>query len=246
MAFELIPAIDLMNGSCVRLAQGRYEDKTVYGEDPARVARGFAAHAIRRLHVVDLDGAKAGRPVNRAAISAIVSAAGPEIPVQLGGGIRDIEAIATTLELGISRVILGTVALRNPALVRGAAREFPDQIVVGIDARGGRVAVEGWLDTSDATAADMALSFEDAGVAAIVYTDISRDGMLSGPNLAETVELARSVSIPVIVSGGVSCEADIIAAAQQTGSGIAGIIVGKAIYTGAVDLASALAAVEGS
>ena len=246
MAFELIPAIDLMNGSCVRLAQGRYEDKTVYGEDPARVARGFAAHAIRRLHVVDLDGAKAGRPVNRAAISAIVSAAGPEIPVQLGGGIRDIEAIATTLELGISRVILGTVALRNPALVRGAAREFPDQIVVGIDARGGRVAVEGWLDTSDATAADMALSFEDAGVAAIVYTDISRDGMLSGPNLAETVELARSVSIPVIVSGGVSCEADIIAAAQQTGSGVAGIIVGKAIYTGAVDLASALAAVEGS
>ncbi len=246
MPFELIPAIDLMNGSCVRLVQGRYEDKTVYGEDPARVARGFAAHPIRRLHVVDLDGAKAGRPVNREAISAIVSAVGAEIPVQLGGGMRDIETVATTLELGIARVILGTVALRNPALVRCAAREFPDQIVVGIDARGGRVAIEGWLDTSDAKASDMARSFEDAGVAAIVYTDISRDGMLSGPNLTETVELARSVSIPVIVSGGVSCEADIIAAAQQTGSGIAGIIVGKAIYTGAVDLASALAAVEGS
>lgn len=246
MPFELIPAIDLMNGSCVRLVQGRYEDKTVYGEDPARVARGFAAHPIRRLHVVDLDGAKAGRPVNREAISAIVSAVGAEIPVQLGGGMRDIETVATTLELGIARVILGTVALRNPALVRCAAREFPDQIVVGIDARGGRVAIEGWLDTSDAKASDMARSFEDAGVAAIVYTDISRDGMLSGPNLTETVELARSVSIPIIVSGGVSCEADIIAAAQQTGSGIAGIIVGKAIYTGAVDLASALAAVEGS
>ena len=246
MPFELIPAIDLMNGSCVRLAQGRYEDKTVYGEDPGRVAEDFAAHAIRRLHVVDLDGAKAGRPVNREAISAIVSAVGPEIPVQLGGGIRDLETVASTLESGVSRVILGTVALRDPGLVRAAAREFPDQIVVGIDAREGRVAIEGWLDTSEARASEMARSFEDAGVAAIVYTDISRDGMLTGPNLEEAVDLARSVSIPVIVSGGVSCEADIIAAARQTESGIAGIIVGKAIYTGAVDLASALTAIEGA
>lgn len=245
MPFELIPAIDLMNGSCVRLAQGRFEDKTVYGEDPAAVAKGFAGEAIRRLHVVDLDGAKAGRPVNRAAISAIVSAVGPEIPVQLGGGIRDLETVAATLESGVSRVILGTVALRDPDLVRGAAREFPDQIVVGIDAREGRVAIEGWLDTSEARASEMARSFEDAGVAAIVYTDISRDGMLSGPNLEETVELARSVSIPIIVSGGVSCEADIVAAAQRSETGIAGIIVGKALYTGAVDLASALAAIEG-
>jgi phosphoribosylformimino-5-aminoimidazole carboxamide ribotide isomerase len=246
MPFEIIPAIDLMNGSCVRLAQGRYEDKTVYGEDPGRVAKGFAAHAIRRLHVVDLDGAKAGRPVNRDAIAAIVSAVGPEIPVQLGGGIRDLETVAATLESGVARVILGTVALRDPNLVRGAAREFPNQIVVGIDAREGRVAIEGWLDTSEARAGEMARSFEDAGVAAIVYTDISRDGMLSGPNLEETVDLARSVSIPVIVSGGVSCQADIVAAADLGESGIAGIIVGKALYTGAVDLASALVAVEGA
>ena len=246
MPFELIPAIDLMNGSCVRLAQGRFEDKTVYGEDPAQVARGFAEHPLRRLHVVDLDGAKAGRPINRAAIAAIVAAVGPNIPVQLGGGIRDIDAVAETLELGISRVILGTVALRKPELVREAARKFPDQIVVGIDAREGRVAVEGWLDTSEAEAGDLARSFEDAGVAAIVYTDISRDGMLSGPDLAGTAALARSISIPVIVSGGVSSEADILAALAQADSGIAGIIVGKAIYTGAVDLASALAAIEAS
>ncbi len=246
MAFELIPAIDLMNGCCVRLEQGRYEDKTVYGEDPGLVARGFAAEAIRRLHVVDLDGAKAGHPVNHEAISAIVSAVGPDLPVQLGGGIRDLETIAKTLAMGVSRVILGTVALRDPDLVRTAAREFPNQIVVGIDARDGRVAVEGWLDTSEAQASDMARSFEDAGVAAIVYTDISRDGMLTGPNLEGTEELARSVSIPVIVSGGVCCEADIVAAAQRSGSGIAGIIVGKAIYTGAVDLGSALAAIERS
>jgi phosphoribosylformimino-5-aminoimidazole carboxamide ribotide isomerase len=246
MPFELIPAIDLMNGSCVRLAQGRYEDKTVYGEDPAEVAKGFAAHPIRRLHVVDLDGAKAGRPVNREAVASIVAAVGPDIPVQLGGGIRDMDGIVAALESGISRVILGTVALREPELVREAARRFPRQIVVGIDAREGRVAVEGWLDTSEAMASDLAQSFEDAGVAAIVYTDIARDGMLTGPNLEGTVALASSVSIPVIVSGGVSSQADIVAAAEQSDRGIAGIIVGKAIYTGAVDLGSALAAIRAS
>jgi phosphoribosylformimino-5-aminoimidazole carboxamide ribotide isomerase len=244
MPFELIPAIDLMNGSCVRLAQGRYEDKTVYGEDPGEVAAGFAADAILRLHVVDLDGAKAGRPENTAAIKSIVAAVGPDIPVQLGGGIRDIDAVATALDIGISRVILGTVALREPELVREAARKYPSQVVVGIDARDGKVAVEGWLDVSEARATDLAKSFEDAGVAAIVYTDISRDGMLSGPNLEATVELARSVRIPVIVSGGVSCEADITSAAREAASGIAGIIVGKALYTGAVDLAAALSAVS--
>ena len=246
MPFELIPAIDLMSGSCVRLAQGRYADKTVYDEDPAQVAKGFAEHQIRRLHVVDLDGAKAGRPVNGAAIAAILAAVGPDIPVQLGGGIRDIKTVAKTLDSGVSRVILGTVALREPELVREAARSFPNQIVVGIDAREGRVAVEGWLDTTEAHASDLARSFEDVGVAAIVYTDISRDGMLSGPNLEGTILLARSVSIPVIVSGGVSSEDDIVAASQQMDSGIAGIIVGKAIYTGAVNLASALAAIETS
>lgn len=244
MPFELIPAIDLMNGSCVRLAQGRYEDKTVYGEDPGLVAAGFAAHSIRRLHVVDLDGAKAGRPENKTAIESIVAAVAPDIPVQLGGGIRDVDSVAAALDIGISRVILGTVALREPELVREAARKYPDQIVVGIDARDGNVAVEGWLDVSEARATDLAKSFEDAGVAAIVYTDISRDGMLSGPNLEQTVELARSVSIPVIVSGGVSCEDDITSAAREVESGIAGIIVGKALYTGAVDLAAALSAIS--
>jgi phosphoribosylformimino-5-aminoimidazole carboxamide ribotide isomerase len=243
MPFELIPAIDLMNGSCVRLAQGVYEDKTVYGENPGEVAAGFAAHSIRRLHVVDLDGAKAGQPVNTPAIEAIVAGVGPNIPVQLGGGIRDMDAVARALDVGISRVILGTVALREPELVREAARKYPNQIVVGIDARDGRVAVEGWLDVSDARATDLAKSFEDAGVAAIVYTDISRDGMLTGPNLEATVELARSVRIPVIVSGGVSCEDDIVAAAKESESGIAGIIVGKALYTGAVDLPAALSAI---
>lgn len=246
MPFELIPAIDLMDGACVRLAQGRYEDKTVYGDDPGAVAKGFAEHGIRRLHVVDLDGAKAGRPENREAIAAIVAAVGPDIPVQLGGGIRDIETVASTLELGIQRVILGTIALRDPDLVKRAAREYPGQVVVGIDARDGKVAVEGWLDTSEAQASDMAKSFEDAGVAAIVYTDISRDGMLTGPNLEGTVELAQGVSIPVIVSGGVASSDDIVAAAKEQDSGIAGIIAGKALYTGAVDLAAALAAIEGA
>lgn len=237
--FELIPAIDLIDGCCVRLAQGSYEEKTVYADDPGLVAKGFAEHAIRRLHVVDLDGAKAGQPVNTEAIASIVSAVGPGVPVQLGGGIRDIASVARALDVGLDRVILGTIALRDPDLVREAAREYPEQVVVGIDARDGKVAVEGWLDTSEALATDMAKSFEDAGVAAIVYTDISRDGMLSGPNLEGTVALARSVSIPVIVSGGVSTEADILAAAAERDSGIAGIIAGRAIYTGAVDLASA-------
>ncbi len=246
MSFEIIPAIDLLDGACVRLAQGNYDEKTVYAEDPGKVARGFAEHEIQRLHVVDLDGAKAGRPVNGPAIAAIVAAAGPGIPVQLGGGIRDIATVEQTLALGIQRVILGTVALRDPALVKQAAREFPGQIVVGIDAREGRVAVEGWLDTSEALASDIAKRFEDAGVAAIVYTDIARDGMLTGPNLAGTVELAEQVSIPVIVSGGVSSETDIVAASKQTASGIAGIIVGKAIYTGAIELSSALTAVSGA
>ncbi len=241
--FEVIPAIDLIDGHCVRLSQGDYDQKTVYGEDPGKVAGGFAEHGIRRLHVVDLDGAKAGRPENREAISSIVKAVGTDIPVQLGGGIRDLDTIEATLSLGIQRVILGTVALRDPNLVREAARRFPEQIVVGIDARDGRVAVEGWLDTSEARASELAVQFEDAGVAAIVYTDISRDGMLTGPNLAGTLELAKVVSIPVIVSGGVAQTADITAAAAESASGIAGIIVGKALYTGAVDLAEALAAV---
>jgi phosphoribosylformimino-5-aminoimidazole carboxamide ribotide isomerase len=238
--FQLIPAIDLLAGRCVRLSQGRYDAATVYDADPSAVATRFCAYPIARLHVVDLDGAKAGKPCNEAAIRAIVSAAG-DVPVQLGGGIRNLDAVELTLSMGVERVILGTVALREPELVRTAARNFPGRIVVGIDARGGRVAVEGWLDTSEASAIEVGRRFEDAGVSAIVYTDIARDGMLSGPNLESTVALADALSIPVIVSGGVASEQDVVAAAAHADRGIAGIIVGRALYTGDVQLESALA-----
>jgi len=237
--FELIPAIDLLEGRCVRLAQGRYDAATVYGEDPAAVAAEFATHPLRRLHVVDLDGAKSGRPVNAEAVRGIVASVG-EIPVQLGGGIRSVEAAETALDLGVDRVILGTIALRDPDLVREAAARFPGRIVVGLDAREGRVAVEGWLEASEAEAVDVARRFEDAGVAAIVYTDIARDGMLTGPNFDATAELADAVSIPVIVSGGVGSEADVERAATYVERGIAGVIVGRAIYTGAVDIGRTL------
>lgn len=242
--FELIPAIDLLDGSCVRLSQGRYDEATVYGEDPGAMAASFAQQSIKRLHVVDLDGAKAGKTLNEAAIRAIVAAVGGDFPIQLGGGIRTLENVSTVLDLGVERAILGTIALRDPALVRAAAAQYPGQIVVGIDARDGMVAVEGWLDTSEAKASDLARSFEDAGVAAIVYTDIARDGMLSGPNLESTVALASGISIPVIVSGGVSSVADIEACAREAGAGIAGVIAGRAIYTGDVKISDALAAIE--
>lgn len=240
MSFELIPAIDLLGGACVRLSQGRYDAATVYERDPAVQAERFAAHGIRRLHVVDLDGAKAGRPVNAAAVAAIVEAV-DEIPVQLGGGIRSLVAIELALGSGVDRVVLGTVALREPELVREAARSFPGRIVVGIDARDGRVAVQGWEEASDCSAIDLARRFEDAGVAALVHTDIARDGMLEGPNLAATAELADAVGIPVILSGGVSSEEDLVRALDCPGRGLAGAIVGRALYTGAVELGSALA-----
>ncbi len=238
-AFELIPAIDLLEGRCVRLTQGRYDAATVYDDDPAGRARRFAAHPIRRLHVVDLDGAKAGRPVNGVAVRAIVEAAGA-IRVQLGGGLRSSAAIEEMLGLGLDRVILGTVALRDPALVRESARRFPGRIAVGIDARDGRVAVEGWTEASEITAEDIARRFEDAGVCAIVFTDIARDGMLSGPNLEATARLAGCVGIPVIASGGVGSEEDLRRTAALAARGVAGVIVGRALYTGAVDLARAL------
>lgn len=240
MAFELIPAIDLLGGACVRLAQGRYDAATVYESDPAAAAKRFAAHAVARLHVVDLDGARAGRPVNTAAVRAIVAAASA-LPVQLGGGLRDLASIEAALATGVDRVVLGTVALRDPALVRAAAARFPGRIVVGLDAKEGRVAVEGWLDIGEATALEVGRRFADAGVAAIVHTDIARDGMLSGPNLEASAELAEAVGLPVIVSGGVSSEEDLVAAARLAPRGVAGAIVGRALYTGAVDLDSALA-----
>ena len=241
--FELIPAIDLLDGACVRLTQGRYDAATVYDRDPAAVAERFAGHAVRRIHVVDLDGAKAGRPVNRTAVRAIVAAAGA-IPVQLGGGLRDLAAVEAALETGVDRVVLGTAALREPELVRGAAARFPERIVVGIDAADGLVAVEGWLETGEVTATELANRFEDAGVAAIVHTDIARDGTLEGPNLEATAALAESISIPVILSGGVSSADDLLRAAAFTARGIVGAIVGRAIYTGALDLGAALARLE--
>ena len=241
--FELIPAIDLLGGECVRLAQGDYERATVYEREPAAAARRFAAHAVKRLHVVDLDGAREGRPTNGDAVRAIVAAVAP-IPVQLGGGLRDAAAVEAALDTGVDRVVLGTAALRDPELVRGAAARHPGRIVVGLDAKEGFVSVEGWLDTGEARVLDVARRFEDAGVAAVVHTDIARDGMLTGPNLEASAALAEAISIPVIVSGGVGREEDLLAAARLAPRGIAGAIVGRALYTGAVDLAGALARLE--
>jgi phosphoribosylformimino-5-aminoimidazole carboxamide ribotide isomerase len=243
--FELIPAIDLLEGQAVRLSQGRYDAATVYDDDPVRVAERFRKAGIRRLHVVDLEGAKAGRPVQGEAVRRILDAMG-SIPVQLGGGLRDIEGIDDALGWGLDRVILGTAALRDPQLVKEAAAKHPGRIVVGIDARDSHVAVEGWTDSSETTAVELGRRFEDAGVAAIVYTDIARDGMLTGPNLDQTAALACAISIPVIVSGGVATTQDIIDSAALCEVGICGVIVGRAIYTGGVDLDEALRAIEGA
>jgi phosphoribosylformimino-5-aminoimidazole carboxamide ribotide isomerase len=243
LPFEVIPAIDLLGGEAVRLSQGRYDQATVYDSDPAKVAAGFAAVGIRRLHVVDLEGAKAGRPIQGEAIKEILKVVG-SIPVQLGGGLRTFEGVDEALGWGLDRVILGTAALRDPDLVKRSAKAYPGRIVVGIDARDGYVAVEGWLEASETTAADLAKRFEDAGVAAIVYTDIARDGMLTGPNIEATARLADAIGIPVIVSGGVSNNDDIVSAAEHRERGICGVIAGRAVYTGDVDLALAIRQVE--
>ncbi len=239
--FELIPAIDLLGGQCVRLSRGDYDAATVYDPDPGSVAKRFVEAGVARIHVVDLDAAKSGRRENEAAIRAIVAAAG-SVPVQLGGGVRDLAGVEATLALGVGRVILGTAALHDPELVRDAARRHPEGVVVGIDARDGRVAVEGWLETSETSAVEMARRFEDAGVAALVHTDIARDGMLEGPNLEATGELADAVSIPVIVSGGVGSLEDVRRSAALAPRGVAGVIVGRALYTGDVDLVAGLEA----
>ena len=241
--FELIPAIDLLGGEAVRLSQGDYDRATVYDADPANVAKRFREAGIRRLHVVDLEGAKAGRPMAGEAVRRILGAMG-DVPVQLGGGLRTHAGIDEALSWGLDRVILGTIALRDPDLVRQAAKNHPGRIVVGIDARDGQVAVEGWIEASQTSAVDLGRRFEDAGVAAIVYTDIARDGMLTGPNIPQTAALAEAVGIPVIVSGGVATNQDILDSAAERAKGICGVIVGRAIYTGAVDLDQALRDVE--
>lgn len=235
----LFPAIDLKGGQCVRLVRGDMDQATVFNSDPAAQAREFAAAGCRWLHLVDLDGAFAGQPMNAAAVAAILAAV--DIPCQLGGGIRDRATIDAWLERGVARVILGTAALKNPDLVREACRAHPGRIVVGIDARGGRVATEGWAETSEIAAVDLARRFEDAGVAAIVYTDIDRDGVLAGVNVAATAALARAVSIPVIASGGVASLDDLAALLAVERDGVAGVISGRALYDGRLDLVAALA-----
>ncbi len=235
----LYPAIDLKGGQCVRLVQGDMSRATVFNADPAAQARDFAGAGCRWLHLVDLDGAFAGRPMNAEAVEAIVAAVA--IPCQLGGGIRDRATVEAWLGRGIARIILGTAALKNPALVREACRAHPGRIVVGIDARGGRVATEGWAEVSEMTATELAHRFEDAGVAAIVYTDIDRDGVLAGVNATATAALARAVSVPVIASGGVASLADLEALLAVERDGVAGVISGRALYDGRLDLAAALA-----
>ncbi|MBO0332850.1 1-(5-phosphoribosyl)-5-[(5-phosphoribosylamino)methylideneamino]imidazole-4-carboxamide isomerase [Sneathiella sp. CAU 1612] len=235
---NLYPAIDLKDGNCVRLIRGEMEAATVFNTDPADQARAFKNAGFERLHLVDLNGAFEGKPVNAEAVEKILAAT--DVPAQLGGGIRDLATIAMWLEKGLSRVILGTVALRNPELVKEACREFPGAIAVGIDARGGMVAVEGWAETSETSALDLARKFEDAGVEAIIYTDIDRDGALQGVNVEATRDLAAAISIPVIASGGVASIVDIenLLAVQE--SGIEGVIIGRALYDGRIDPAAAL------
>ena len=236
----LYPAIDLKDGQCVRLLRGEMAAATVFGDDPAAQALAFQDAGAEWLHLVDLNGAFAGRPVNAGAVEAILAAV--TIPAQLGGGIRDMATIEAWLTRGIARVILGTVAVEQPDLVHAAARAFPGRIAVGIDARAGRVATRGWAEDSQMRATDLAARFEDAGVAAIIYTDIDRDGAMQGPNVTATEDLALSVGVPVIASGGVASLADLIAL-RDTGV-IAGAISGRALYDGAIDLRAALAALD--
>ncbi|MGA7546630.1 MAG: 1-(5-phosphoribosyl)-5-[(5-phosphoribosylamino)methylideneamino]imidazole-4-carboxamide isomerase [Methyloceanibacter sp.] len=235
----LFPAIDLKDGQCVRLRQGDMEQATVFSVDPAAQAAQFEAQGFQWLHLVDLDGAFAGKPVNALAVAQIVRAVG--IPTQLGGGIRNLATIEAWLGEGITRVILGTAAVRDPALVRNACRTFPGRIAVGIDSRDGKVAIEGWAETSKMTALDLARSFEDAGVAAIIYTDIARDGVLEGLNLEATRALAEAVSIPVIASGGLASIDDVAKLLEPRYAILAGAIAGRALYDGRLDPAQALA-----
>ena len=234
----LFPAIDLKNGEAVRLEQGDMARATIFHRDPAEQARVFAAQGFEYLHIVDLDGAFAGKPMNAAAVERILAAV--KIPLQLGGGIRDRATIDAWLGKGVTRVIIGTAAVRDPALVKAAARAYPGRIAVGLDARDGAVAVEGWAETSEISALDIARRFEDAGVAAIIYTDIARDGMLRGLNLDATITLAEAASIPVIASGGLASIDDVRALLTPRAQKLEGAVVGRALYDGRLDAAAAL------
>jgi phosphoribosylformimino-5-aminoimidazole carboxamide ribotide isomerase len=234
----LYPAIDLKEGSCVRLVRGEMNAATVFNDDPAAQAQSFTDAGCRWLHLVDLDGAFAGKPMNAKSVEAILARV--KVPAELGGGIRDLATIEAWLGKGIARVILGTAALTNPDLVKEGCRKFPGKVAVGIDARGGKVAVEGWAKASEMTALDLALRVEDAGAAAIIFTDIDRDGVLAGVNVTATAALAQRLKTPVIASGGVASIADIAALKEHESEGIAGAILGRALYDGRIDLSAAL------
>lgn len=238
---DVIPAIDLLEGRCVRLYQGDYARSQVFNDNPDDVARQWVEQGASWLHVVDLDGAKTGKVVNKQAITAIVQAV--PVPVQVGGGLRDRTSVAELLDLGVQRVILGTVAVEQPQLVAELCQEFPGQIIVGIDARNGRVATRGWMETSEVLATQLAQQMQELGAAAIIYTDIHRDGTLQGPNLEALRELAAVVSIPVIASGGVSSVTDLLSLLALEPQGVTGVIVGRALYTGDISLKEALQAI---
>lgn len=242
----LFPAIDLKDGACVRLKLGLMDEATVYNADPAAQARDFRDAGFSHLHVVDLNGAFEGKAVNGGAVEAIVAAVGDDMNIQLGGGIRTLADIERWLDKGLARVILGTVAVRDPDLVKQAARAFPGRIAVGIDAKGGKVAVEGWAETSALTAIDLARRFEDAGVAAIIYTDIDRDGVLAGINWDSTIDLAEAMSIPVIASGGLASLADVVRLTMPDAHKLEGAISGRALYDGRIDAREALKVLQGA
>ena len=238
---EIIPAIDLLDGACVRLHQGDYEQVTRFSDDPVAQALSWQNQGATRLHLVDLDGAKRGEPVNDAAVRAITAAL--DIPVQLGGGVRSVERAQDLLSCGLDRVILGTVAIEQPELVSQLAQRYPNQIVVGIDAKEGKVATRGWIEQSDVLATDLARRFSDAGIAAIITTDIATDGTLAGPNLTALREMAEASSVPVIASGGIGCMGDLLSLLPLEALGVTGVIVGRALYDGRVELAEAIQAI---
>jgi len=234
----LFPAIEIKDGACVRLEQGDMGRATVFQRDPAAQARAFASLGFQYLHVVDLDGAFAGKPVNRAAVEQVIAAT--KVPLQLGGGIRNLGTIESWLQRGVTRVIIGTAAVRDPTLVRQAARLYPGRVAVALDARDGRVAVEGWAEASELSAFELARQFEDAGIAALIYTDVSGDGMLAGLNLDAAIALSEAVKVPVIASGGLASIADVVALTQPRARKLAGAIAGRALYDGRLDPAEAL------